>query len=90
MLIRLVRSSHRSWNGSQMPDFRLALVVLTGVDKGTDRQLWINWYGDHKGKVEVPAVPRELRKRWNSYWGEADEPGKEEDKDGGEGTASDR
>ena len=91
-LIRLVRSSHRSWDGSQMPDFRLALVVLTGVDKGTDRQLWINWYGDHKGKIAVatvpPELPRELRKRWDSYWGETVEQDKKEDKDGGKGTAS--
>jgi len=93
-LIRLVRSSHRSWDGSQMPDFRLALVALTGVDKGTDRQLWINWYGDHKGKIEVAAVPpelpRDLRKRWNSYWGETTEQDKKDDKDGGKGTESDR
>lgn len=83
-LIQLVRSSHRSWEGGQMPDFRLALVVLTGADKGTDRQLWVNWYGDNKGRLVVPPVPPELppdlRKRWNSYWGEKDEAGKAEGK----------
>lgn len=76
-LLQLLRSSHRSWEGSQMPDFRLALAVLTGADKGTDRQLWINWYGDHKAKIAVapvaPDLPPDLRKRWNSYWGETDE-----------------
>jgi HEAT repeat protein len=77
-LFRLLRSSHRSWAGSQMSDFRLALVVLTGADKGTDRQLWIHWYGDHKGESVVAAVPPELppelRKRWNSFWGEKEAP----------------
>ena len=70
-----------------MSDFRLALVVLTGVDKGTDRQLWSNWYGDNKAKIVVAAVPPELppdlRKRWNSYWGVADERAKGEDKNDG-------
>jgi len=81
-LLRLLRSSHRSWAGSQMSDFRLALVVLTGADKGTDRQLWIQWYGDNKGKLEIaaapPELPPDLRKRWSSYWDEKEKrPGKE-------------
>ena len=71
-IMQLMRSSRKSWQGGQMPDFRLALAVLTGEDKGTDRQLWINWYGDHKVKMEIapvpPALPAELQKRWNSYW----------------------
>jgi hypothetical protein len=74
-LMRLLRSSQRSWSGSQMPDFRLALAALTGADKGTDRQLWIHWYGDFEGKVSAvpPELPPDLRKRWNSFWGEKDE-----------------
>jgi len=79
-LIRLMRSSRHTWEGAQMPDFRLALMVLTGADMGTDRQLWINWYGDHKAKIEIAAVPpelpRELRKRWNSFWGLTEEKDK--------------
>jgi hypothetical protein len=76
-LVRLMRSSPRPRVGDHMVDFRLALVVLTGVDKGTDQELWINWYGDNKSKLEVapamPELPRELRRRWNVYWGEKDE-----------------
>jgi len=85
-LLQLLRSSHRTWDGSQSSDFRLALAVLTGEDKGTDRQLWIHWYGDHKGRIEVravpPELPPELRKRWRSYWGEAEEKGKAADEGG--------
>jgi HEAT repeat protein len=84
-LMRLVRSSHRSWEGSQMSDFRLALAVLTGADEGTERQAWIHWYGDHKGKIvvtpQLPELPPELLKRWNSYWDEADEPAQGQDHD---------
>ena len=85
-LIQMMRSSKKSWQGAQMPDFRLALAILTGEDKGTDRQLWINWYGDHKVKLEVaavpPVLPAELQKRWTSYWGLDDqkEDQKKEDK----------
>jgi hypothetical protein len=84
-LIRIMRSAHRPRVADHMAEFRLALVVLTGEDKGTDQELWINWYGDHKGKLEVAPeakeLPRELRRRWNVYWGEKDE----EDEGGGEG-----
>lgn len=76
-LVRLMRSSPRPRVGDHMGDFRLALVVLTGEDKGTDQGLWINWYGDHKAKLEVaaetPELPRELRRRWSTYWGEKDQ-----------------
>ncbi len=76
-LIDLMRSSPRPRVGDHMAEFRLALVVLTGEDKGTDRELWINWYGDHKSKLEIAAealeLPRELQRRWNQYWGVKDE-----------------
>lgn len=82
-LIRLMRSSPRPRVAEHMGEFRLALVALTGVDKGTDQELWINWYGDSKARLEIapeaPELPRELRRRWNAYWGEKDpdEPGEE-------------
>jgi HEAT repeat protein len=85
-LIRLMRSTPRPRVADHMEMFRLALVQLTGVDKGTDQGLWINWYGDQT-KIEIapepPELPRELRKRWNMYWGR--EEGKEEEGTGGDG-----
>jgi len=39
---------------------------------GTDQEFWISSYGDRKAKIEiaaVPELPRDLRKRWNSFWG---------------------
>ena len=87
-LIRLMRSAPRPRVSDHMETFRTALVVLTGEDKGTDQELWINWYGDHKSKLEVapemPELPRELRRRWNVFWGERDE------EDEGEGAGKKR
>lgn len=85
-LIRLMRSAPRARVGDHMQEFRLALVVLTGEDKGTDQELWINWYGDHQSKLDIEAVepelPRELRRRWYQYWGIQDEDGDEAGKRG--------
>jgi hypothetical protein len=56
-----------------MPDFRLALVQLTGVDKGQSQELWQAWWSAERAKLRVapepPALPRELRFRWDAYWG---------------------
>lgn len=76
-LVRLMRSSPRPRVGDHMGEFRLALVALTAADMGTDQELWINWYGDHKTRLEVAAepaeLPPELRRRWNAYWGITEE-----------------
>lgn len=57
-----------------MADFRLALVQLTGVDKGVSQQLWSEWWNDNRArfKVEPTAapMPRELGMRWEVYWGQ--------------------
>ena len=47
-LIQIMRSAPRPRVGDFMGEFRLSLVALTGEDKGTDQELWINWYGDHR------------------------------------------
>jgi len=86
-LVRLMRSSPRPRVADHMESFRLALVVLTGEDKGTDQELWINWYGDHQAKLEIaaepPELPRELRRRWNTYWGREEEEEDEKDEEEG-------
>jgi HEAT repeat protein/PBS lyase HEAT-like repeat-containing protein len=73
-LVQLMRSAPRPRVADHMQEFRIALVVLTGEDKGTDQVLWLNWYGDHKSKLEIapepPAVlPPEIERRWNGFWG---------------------
>jgi len=54
-------------------DFRLSLIVLTGVDQGTSPELWARWWRKNKKGFELseqPApLPRSLRYRWDRYWG---------------------
>jgi len=55
-----------------MGEFRLALVNLTGVDKGQSQQLWQDWWNDNRARLKLPAeaptLPRELQVRWENYW----------------------
>jgi len=54
-------------------DFRLSLIVLTGVDQGTNPELWARWWRKNKkgfDMSEQPApLPKSLRYRWDRYWG---------------------
>ena len=54
-------------------EFRLALVVLTGVDRGTDLDRWGQWWNDNKKTFELPErapkMPQDLQRRWEQYWG---------------------
>lgn len=64
-----------------MPEFRLALFVLTGHDEGRASQLWFDWWNAHQKDFEVqkalPELPKLDRMRWNSYWGIEDESKRE-------------
>lgn len=57
-----------------MDQFRVSLMVLTGVDQGTTPENWLKWWNDTKGKFEVApkaaALPKELQYAWDVYWGE--------------------
>lgn len=60
-----------------MPDFRLALVNLTGADMGQSQLAWQQWWNDNKSKVKVAPtpgeLPKELDRKWKMYWGEMNE-----------------
>jgi hypothetical protein len=57
-----------------MPDFRLALVVLTGADQGNSQPGWQNWWNDHRALLKIaqqpPELPKDLERKWRVYWGE--------------------
>ena len=56
-----------------MGDIRLALVQLTGSDRGDDPRQWQEWWRENKKGYEVSPepekLPDDLRSRWNAYWG---------------------
>lgn len=60
-----------------LADFRVALVVLTGLDKGMSEDAWLTWWTkDAKRRFKVTAarptaVPDDVKAAWEKYWGEA-------------------
>ncbi len=55
-----------------MADIRLALVQLTGEDRGDDSRQWQDWWSGKKKGYELPEMkplPDDMRARWNEYWG---------------------
>jgi hypothetical protein len=75
---------------SYMPEFRLALCVLTGHDEGRSAQLWLDWWNRHEKDFtvpkELPELSRADRARWGEYWGlgEREKPERGEQKRKGE------
>jgi hypothetical protein len=57
---------------SRMGDVRLGLMILTGVDRGASPELWESWWRDNKKSFrvpdEMPPLPKELRKDWETFW----------------------
>jgi len=73
-LMSLMKVAGRHKMQAFMEDFRLSLVVLTGVDQGASQDLWQSWWNDHKRKLEIkpepPELPKGLQQKWSYYWGE--------------------
>lgn len=75
LLAMMQKAGPRSGRGTgpYMSHFRVALMVLTGTDQGTSRELWVRWWNDNKkGYVlpeRVPELPQRMRDAWSYYWG---------------------
>jgi HEAT repeat protein len=56
-----------------MGDFRLALMALTGVDRGQSQDLWLQWWNENKDSLRIapeePPLPRRLAQQWAYFWG---------------------
>ncbi|MDJ0975212.1 MAG: HEAT repeat domain-containing protein [Planctomycetota bacterium] len=54
---------------------RVALVILTGEDRGTSKPAWQSWWRDNKRTFEVsperPDIPAPMQTAWEEYWEEA-------------------
>jgi hypothetical protein len=73
-LIQMMRSVGRARVSDHMLEMRTSLYMLTGVDKGTDQELWINWYGDNKNSLTIAPEPpedspKEILRCWSAFWG---------------------
>ena len=72
-LMKLLQSLGLRERQNYMQDFRIALYVLSGVDKGTNVEAWQTWWNDHKKTLEIaekaPKLPETEQLRWNRYWG---------------------
>jgi hypothetical protein len=58
---------------SHAEDFRLAMLVLTGVDKGRSTDAWKAWWASEREGFaipdEMPALAPGDASRWTEYWG---------------------
>jgi HEAT repeat protein len=74
-LMDALRTAGASRVQPYMPDFRLALMVLTGVDQGTSPDLWLRWWNENRAKLRVEKkplpLPKAMQLRWDAYWGDA-------------------
>jgi hypothetical protein len=90
-LMSRMQLSARGPLAGSMQDYRLALMVLTGVDRGHAPEAWIVWWNDAKKtlvvKAEPAPLPEDLQRRWDGYWGLQHEKGraKEREKRGNDG-----
>jgi len=57
-----------------MPEFNVALAVLTGAVMGPNQQAWLTWWRDNKRGFKVsderPPVPDDIKRTWERYWNE--------------------
>lgn len=72
-LIGIVKKTSRQRSAPFLDDYRLALLVLTGVDRGRSQDAWLEWWNENKKSLavgpELPPLPRADRARWIAYWG---------------------
>ena len=58
----------------RMKEIRLALLVLTHVDRGTRQESWVAWWNENKKNLRVPEEEPRLAKEdavlWARFWGE--------------------
>ncbi len=57
-----------------MVDARIALLVLTGIDNGTDKDAWTQWWRKAKKKYKIspdrPKLPKPDQVIWENFWNE--------------------
>lgn len=72
-VIALMQKVGRKRTVPYMEDFRMALMHLTGVDKGKSNEAWMGWWNDNKRSFKLPTkepvLPKAQARFWSRYWG---------------------
>lgn len=72
-IFSLMSSSGRKKTSPYMSQFRISLIMLTGVDKGKTQAPWFAWWNDNKKTFELPKtpplMPKQMQNRWDRFWG---------------------
>lgn len=74
----MVSSGGRRGSPRYAQDVRLALVVLTGEDYGTNTTAWLDWWGDNKAKLKIspeewPLPNAKMQRQWKILWATPEE-----------------
>jgi len=72
-LLALMKGADQHTVDRFMAEFRLSLMVLTGLDRGPTSAPWQEWWRENEKSFRVsadpPALPRPIALRWANYWG---------------------
>lgn len=72
-LVALMRVAGREKVQPYMGHFRIALMLLTGVDQGVSQDTWMSWWNNHKDDFTVaptpPPLPKDMQNKWDYFWG---------------------
>jgi HEAT repeat protein len=71
-LLTLLRKAEAGSVQTFMGELRVALMVLTGVDRGDSQDAWIEWWADNAKTLQVadtpPKLPERQRRLWEYFW----------------------
>ncbi len=64
--------------GGRATEFRMAMCVLTGEDKGGNSTSWITWWNDAKKSLKIseeewPLWSKNLQRKWTTLWATPEE-----------------
>lgn len=66
--------SFKQYQPRAMPEFNVALTVLSGESMGEQKDAWLTWWREMKKKFKIsperPPVADDIRRKWEAYWHE--------------------
>lgn len=93
-LMDVLKATYGKKGGNQpkvMPHLVLSMTVLIGEhENGSNKDKWVAWWNDNKRDLEIsaelPEVPAQMLRKWQTYWGlETDREKGDDPRGGGSG-----